>query len=63
MNTPASRKKERMRRWEYMTTPLIVHNTTAILNNWGSEGWELVQIVSGPEGGLVAYLKRPAEES
>jgi hypothetical protein len=45
--------------WEYITTPLIVHNTTAILNNWGSEGWELVQIVTGPEGGLVAYFKRP----
>ena len=41
-----------------MTTPLIVHNTAAILNNWGSEGWELVQVVTGPEGGLVAYLKR-----
>ncbi len=46
--------------WEYITTPLIIHNTTAILNNWGSEGWELVQIVTGPEGGLVAYFKRPA---
>ena len=50
-----------MRRWEYLTTPLIVHNTAAILNNWGSEGWELVQVVTGPEGGLVAYLKRPVE--
>lgn len=47
-----------MQRWEYVTTPLIVHNTTAILNNWGDQGWELVQIVQGPEGGLVAYLKR-----
>ncbi|GAA1777961.1 MULTISPECIES: hypothetical protein [Agromyces] len=45
--------------WEYITTPLLIHNTAAILNNWGSEGWELVQIVQGPEGGLVAYLKRP----
>ena len=45
--------------WEYLTTPLIIHNTAAILNNWGSEGWELVQVVPGPEGGLVAYLKRP----
>ena len=45
-------------RWEYLTTPLIVHNTTAILNNWGEQGWELVQVVQGPEGGLVAYLKR-----
>jgi hypothetical protein len=49
--------------WEYITTPLIIHNTTAILNNWGSEGWELVQIVTGPEGGLVAYFKRPAGSS
>ncbi len=49
--------------WEYLTTPLIVHNTSAILNNWGSEGWELVQVVTGPEGGLVAYLKRPISQS
>ena len=60
--TEAQRKKEQMRRWEYVTTPLIVHNTAAILNNWGSEGWELVQVVTGPEGGLVAYLKRPLGE-
>lgn len=45
--------------WEYVTTPLLIHNTAAILNNWGAQGWELVQVVSGPEGGLVAYLKRP----
>lgn len=45
--------------WEYVTTPLMIHATTAILNTWGSEGWELVQIVTGPEGGLVAYMKRP----
>jgi hypothetical protein len=51
----------RMRTWEYVTTPLLIHNTTAILNTWGSQGWELVQIVTGPEGGLVAYLKRPVE--
>ncbi|WP_213814494.1 DUF4177 domain-containing protein [Glaciihabitans sp. dw_435] len=44
--------------WEYLTTPLMIHATSAILNNWGSEGWELVQIVVGPEGGLVAYMKR-----
>lgn len=25
--------------WEYMTTPLMVHNSTAILNNWGGDGW------------------------
>ena len=48
-----------MTTWEYMTTPLLIHNTAAILNNWGKQGWELVQVVTGPEGGLVAYLKRP----
>lgn len=50
-----------MTRWEYVTTPLMIHTTQAILNNWGSDGWELVQVVQGPEGGLVAYLKRPIE--
>lgn len=45
--------------WEYLTTPLLIHNTAAILNNWGKQGWELVQVVTGPEGGLVAYMKRP----
>ncbi len=50
-----------MTRWEYVTTPLMIHTTQAILNNWGGEGWELVQVVQGPEGGLVAYLKRPIE--
>ena len=48
-----------MTTWEYLTTPLLIHNTAAILNNWGKQGWELVQIVTGPEGGLVAYFKRP----
>jgi len=48
-----------MTTWEYFTTPLLIHNTTAILNNWGKQGWELVQVVTGPEGGLVAYFKRP----
>ena len=50
-------------KWEYITTPLSIHNTTAILNNWGSEGWELVQVIQGPQGGLVAYMKRPLGDS
>jgi hypothetical protein len=62
MFTLENLKGRRMTRWEYVTTPLIVHNTAAILNNWGSDGWELVQIVTGPEGGLVAYLKREIED-
>lgn len=46
-------------KWEYATAPLTIHNTQDLLNAWGDEGWELVQIVQGPEGGLVAYFKRP----
>jgi hypothetical protein len=52
-----------MTTWEYLTTPLLIHNTAAILNNWGKQGWELVQIVQNSEGGLVAYLKRPLTEA
>ncbi|WP_298865672.1 DUF4177 domain-containing protein [Microbacterium sp.] len=48
-----------MTTWEYLTTPLVIHNTAAILNNWGKQGWELVQVIQNSEGGLVAYLKRP----
>lgn len=49
-----------MTKWEYATVPLIIHTTKAILDNWGSEGWELVTVVAGPDGkGLVAYMKRP----
>jgi hypothetical protein len=46
-------------KWEYVTVPVLIHATKQILDNWGSEGWELVQIVSGanPEN-LVAYFKR-----
>ncbi len=45
--------------WEYITTPLLLHKETAILNTWGSEGWELVQIVDNKMGGNVAFFKRP----
>jgi hypothetical protein len=48
-----------MQKWEYITTPLLIHNTTAILNTWGSQGWELVTVMVNQEGGLVAYFKRP----
>lgn len=50
-----------MTRWEYATTPVLVHNTQAILNTWGEDGWELVSVVTMPEGNLVAYFKRPKE--
>ena len=49
-------------RWEYATIPLLIHNTKAILDSWGVDGWELVTVLPGPSGSdqLVAYLKRPA---
>jgi hypothetical protein len=49
-----------MTTWEYLTAPLLIHNTKQILDNFGADGWELVQIVNGPDGtSLVAYFKRP----
>lgn len=48
-----------VRHWEYFITPLPVHTPGAILNNWGKQGWELVQIVTNEQGGSVAYMKRP----
>lgn len=51
-----------MQRWEYATVPLLVHATKQILDTWGADGWELVQVVPGPTPeNLVAYLKRPME--
>ncbi len=48
-----------MTQWEYATVPLIVHATKQILDQWGEDGWELVQVVPGPDGtNLVAYMKR-----
>ena len=48
-----------MTKWEYATIPLIIHATKQILDQWGEDGWDLVQVVTGPDGiGLVAYLKR-----
>ncbi|GMA35954.1 hypothetical protein GCM10025876_21580 [Demequina litorisediminis] len=47
-----------MTKWEYSTVPLIDHVTKQILDQWGDDGWELVQVVTGPTGGLVAYMKR-----
>jgi hypothetical protein len=48
-----------MVKWEYVTTPLLLHKETQILNTWGSQGWELVQVTTGPQGGLIAFFKRP----
>ena len=49
-----------MQMWEYMTAPLLIHATKQILDNFGQDGWELVQVVPGPNPEqLVAYFKRP----
>lgn len=51
-----------MTTWEYATVPLLVHTTKQILDLWGKDGWELVTVVPGPDGGNpIAYLKRPLE--
>jgi len=49
-----------MTRWEYFTAPILVHASQQILNNFGADGWELVQIVAGPNpDSLVGYFKLP----
>ena len=34
-----------MTKWEYATIPLLTHATKAILDQWGSDGLELVQVI------------------
>lgn len=47
-------------RWEYLTAPLLIHNTKAILDNFGRDGWELVSVTTGMTAEqLVAWFKRP----
>jgi hypothetical protein len=49
-------------RWEYLTAPLLIHNTKAILDNSGRDGWELVSVTSGMTSEqLVAWFKRPVQ--
>lgn len=52
-----------MTTWEYQVAPIPLHNEALMLNNFGQDGWELVTIQSNPQGGLVAFLKRPAPGS
>jgi hypothetical protein len=49
-----------MPKWEYATVVLLTHATKQILDTWGEDGWELVQVIPGPSGSenLVAYMKR-----
>jgi hypothetical protein len=50
-----------VQKWEYTTVPLISHSLQEILNQWGEEGWELVQVVESQSTGTVAFLKRPKQ--
>ncbi|HSL11955.1 MAG TPA: hypothetical protein VLA82_11635 [Actinomycetota bacterium] len=51
-----------MASWEYFVAPLLEHNPGEILNTFGDDGWELVNVVAQPTAGggvsTVAYLKR-----
>ncbi|OLM34265.1 hypothetical protein Ae717Ps2_5161 [Pseudonocardia sp. Ae717_Ps2] len=50
-------------KWEYLTAPLLIHNTKAILDNFGRDGWELVTVTSGANAEqLVAFFKRPVQQ-
>jgi hypothetical protein len=51
---------DQVTRWEYLTAPVLIHNTQAILNNFGRDGWELVSVTTGMSSEqLVAWFKRP----
>lgn len=47
-----------VQKWEYLTAPVLIHSTKAILDNFGRDGWELVA-VTGEGERLVAWFKRP----
>ena len=51
-----------LKKWEYASVPLISHALQEILNQWGEEGWELVQVQESQTTGTVAFMKRPKEE-
>ena len=41
---------------------MLIHNTQAILNNFGRDGWELVAVTVGANPDqLVAWFKRPVQ--
>lgn len=51
-------------RWEYLTAPVQIHNTKAILDNFGRDGWELVTVTSGMSAEqYVGWFKRPVRDS
>lgn len=47
-----------MTTWEYLVAPIPLHNEQMMLNNFGTDGWELVAINQNQQGGLVAFFKK-----
>lgn len=61
LGAPSCHQREdtpEMTKWEYTTVPLISHALQEILNQWGEEGWELVQVLESQATGTTAYFKR-----
>ena len=51
-------------KWEYFVAPVLSHVAQQILNNFGADGWELVQLAPGPNPDtLVGYFKRPVQDA
>ena len=57
------RREQAVQKWEYTTVPLISHALQEILNQWGEEGWELIQVLESQQLGMTAFLKRPAQDA
>ena len=63
MNAVAWPMEATVIKWEYFVAPVLSHVAQQILNNFGSEGWELVQLALGPNpDSLVGYFKRPSRD-
>ena len=45
-----------MTKWEYLTAPILTHAAKQILDNFGADGWELVQVAPGHEPGEPGRL-------
>ena len=59
--SPKTEGSNAVQKWEYATVPLISHALQEILNQWGEEGWDLVQVLESQQLGMTAFLKRPAQ--
>ena len=45
-----------MQKWEYFVAPLLPHNPGEILNGFGEDGWELVNVLSQPTPAPWAWM-------